>query len=374
MARPKGPKISGSQRMAEIKLAGMEPQGLIIGSDFELIKAMNWYAAYGDRDPAFEYLRKYMISTGTYSKAEISAITIGHVHAIDWITVMSLGHRAHLMTTRKCVFAQYLVDRFNDQLKAQIEKALVRKSEHDVNNVVRIPTFTAKDKAYEDLGEIEAALDAFLENYTSDFNAYDWLRTRATPAVYVNIIIERYGRIIEDLETVDPDEMTRVSPKNRKLHIAFLRKIIEECELYTNARKVQKQVVRKPRKIKEKSAEYLTKNVRFLKESSEYKIVSIPPTSVLGAERLLCFNVKSKNFFVYVANDAKGLQFNGTRLENVNLEPSSMKHLRKPSEVLSQFVNGNKLACSRVFAGIKAREAKGNKKIDENTLLIKVFK
>ena len=60
--------------------------------------------------------------------------------------------------------------------------------------------------------------------------------------------------------------------------------------------KASTKATRKTRTPKVKTADKQVAKMQFLKESSEYKLTSVLPTTVPGAMRLYTFNVKNKEF------------------------------------------------------------------------------
>jgi hypothetical protein len=370
--RPKAPKISGTQKMAEVKLRGSEPQNVKIETDLDYMNAMNWYAAYGDKESAIGYLKVYM-SKSEFTKDQIDVIELGRV---DPLRLMSLGHRARMMS-RGCVFGEKFQGWFDEGLQKLIQNAQAKRlQEVKPTTAQRLPGVTQSDKIYEEVGHVEEALDQFLLSGTSDFSAYQFFKNRNSRPDAAKIVIDRYTRIIEELNA-GLEEVRPMPTRQKRAYIVFLQKIIDECNLFLGAKQAEKsakKVQRKPRQVKAKPAEVLVKNVRYQAESSEFKISSIQPAAIIGAKALVIFNTKNRNLQLYIAADDTGLAVKGTKLMNVDEAASFGYKLRKPEVFLPATASLNLKALQVQMRKLTTMEHKGNGRLTEDTILLKVFK
>ena len=138
---------------------------------------------------------------------------------------------------------------------------------------------------------------------------------------------------------------------------------------------------RKPRVAKPKSADKLVAKLKFLKTDDKYKLASVNPVDVVGANELWTFNVKTRKLGKYVASNidpkgmgrgTTGLQVKGTTIIGFDEAQSIQKTLRKPEEQLKAFKAAGKVALRTFLENINAVDTKMNGRINADTILLKV--
>lgn len=143
----------------------------------------------------------------------------------------------------------------------------------------------------------------------------------------------------------------------------------------------QSKAARKPRKAKPKSADKLVAKVKYLKIDEKYKLTSINPVDIVGANELWVFNVKTRKLGKYVAanidpkgmgRDGSGLSVKGASITGYDENLSVQKTLRKPEEQLKEFKAAGKVALRKFLDDIKTTDTKLNGRINSDTVLIKV--
>ena len=131
--------------------------------------------------------------------------------------------------------------------------------------------------------------------------------------------------------------------------------------------------VRKPRKPRAVSVEKKLKNLKYQKENNEFKIASINPEKIIGAQELWTFNTKYKIVTVLRALDRGGLQVKGTSIIGYDEATSMSKGTgRKPEVVLDKLQNGGKIVLKKLMGELKTDKAL-QYRINENTILMKVI-
>jgi hypothetical protein len=138
---------------------------------------------------------------------------------------------------------------------------------------------------------------------------------------------------------------------------------------------------RAPRKAKPKSADKIIAKLKYLKLDDKYKLASINPVDIVGANELWVFNVKTRKLGKYVASNidptgmgrnGSGLQVKGTTITGYNEALSIQKTLRKPEEQLKEFKNAGKVALRKFLDDINAIDTKMNGRCNADTVLLKV--
>ena len=131
--------------------------------------------------------------------------------------------------------------------------------------------------------------------------------------------------------------------------------------------------IRRTRKPKEKSSTQLVSKMRYLKESSSFKIASIDPTRIIKSQMLLVFNTKNRKLGIYVASQHNELSVNGSTITGFDDMRSVSKTLRKPEDFLPAMLTTSKNVVNKTFADIKTTQSIMNGRINNDTILLRVF-
>lgn len=143
----------------------------------------------------------------------------------------------------------------------------------------------------------------------------------------------------------------------------------------------QAKATRKPRKAKPRSADKVIAKLKFLKVDEKYKLASINPIDLVGANELWVFNVKTRKLGKYIASsidpkglgrDGTGLSVKGTTIIGFDEKLSVQKTLRKPDEQLKEFKGAGKVALRKFLDEINTTDTKLNGRCNLDTVLLKV--
>jgi hypothetical protein len=177
--------------------------------------------------------------------------------------------------------------------------------------------------------------------------------------------------LIQAYEGDDPqlkEAYAYLSKKQLKERIVFFSKLLEDASSYGNVTK-KTRAPRKPRAI---SVEKKLKGLKFQKEDNTYKIASINPEKIIGAQELWTFNTKYKTITVLRALDRGGLQVKGTSIINYDETTSVTKRTGYQTEKhLTSVTTGGKMILKKVLADLK--DAALAYRINENTILLRVM-
>jgi len=225
------------------------------------------------------------------------------------------------------------------------------------------------------INDIEQMIDEESESLSG---FYEWLKNKSAKPTDVRGVMEYYAGWFAELaeaseRNADPqlkEAYAYLTKKQLKERVDLFSGIIADCESYlSNSRK---SVVRKPRKTKPKTADKLVGKLKFQKEHTELKIVSIDPTKIIGARELWVFNTKYNVLAHYVSD--QGLSVKGTTLQGFNEEGSQQKKLRKPADTLPLITGSTAKAAERAFENLKTKEASTNGRINEFTVILRAIK
>jgi hypothetical protein len=167
----------------------------------------------------------------------------------------------------------------------------------------------------------------------------------------------------------------------KKADIAKYRKAIETVNAELDFIIDQAKATRKPRKPKARSASKVVEKLKFCKADDKYSLASIDPTTIVGANELWVFNVKTRKLGKYVASnvdpkglarDGTGLSVKGTTIIGFDEKESIQKTLRKPEEQLKEFKAAGKVALRKFLEEINTTDTKLNGRCNPDTVLLKV--
>jgi hypothetical protein len=145
--------------------------------------------------------------------------------------------------------------------------------------------------------------------------------------------------------------------------------ILDACDMLVQEGKVN----RAPRKKKPMSKDKIVAKVKYCKQDTVTKSVSIKPIDVLDASAVMVYNVKTRKLGIYYPAEYQSLSFKGTTLIGFDENKSLAKTMRKPTEQVSQFKKVTKRSLQKTFDEVKSVETKMNGRFNDQTLILKVF-
>lgn len=249
------------------------------------------------------------------------------------------------------------------------------------------PIITIQDRIREQAGAMCEEIDAAIDNFIMDpegfdpkqYNLVKLLRGKGAKAAqgrYIKSFYEFGHNELIELSSGKADEQLREAYKHlprkqvRKL-IDFYQFIMDACDQIAAEAKVNK----KPRAKKTKPAEDLVKKLKFRTSDDKLGIVSVPPAQIVKAQSVLVYNVKNRKIGLYVSLNSEGLGVKGTSLTNFT-DKSIQKTLRKPLEQLKELKDQNtqKRVETWFAKSIKTTETKLNGRLNEDTVILRVYK
>lgn len=254
----------------------------------------------------------------------------------------------------------------------------------EVKVQVYVPTI--QDRLRDAAGQMSEELDYAIDNWIVDPDTFDpkafkvvsLLRSQGAKAAHARIVKGFYERNLNELlelSSGNADEQLReayshVARKNIKKLIEFYESIMTACEQIAAEAKLNK----KPRLKKVKPAEDLVKKVKFKATDDKLGVTSVPPAQLVGAQGAVVYNTKTRKIGVYISMTSAGLAVKGTSIQNFT-DKSTQKTLRKPEIQLREFKeqNTNKRVTDW-YGKIKATEIALNGRLNEDTMILKVFK
>ena len=129
---------------------------------------------------------------------------------------------------------------------------------------------------------------------------------------------------------------------------------------------------RKIRTKKPMSADKQVAKVKYMKEDTNFKLVSINPVTIIGNIRLYTFNTKRRILSEYVTMDPKGFSIKGTTIQNFDKDQSRQVKLRKPDILQSVLKDRPTVVSKNWNETIKTKSSLPNGRLNEDTILLRV--
>jgi hypothetical protein len=333
--------------------------------------AFNWYNQEKDRKDARSYLKDYI--THHLSKNDVKTFDRVPDKKISttygWIARMVMNSALTLKE------ADYI--KFNTYLQSILDISDLEPEIEQIEKPVRASVRDhMKEKVHEYLGELEGAIDDYINN-DIEFNLYNDLKSKAIPQPYCPYIEqwlkEKAFELISVYDSTDEDVKEGYSNLGKRKLTSLIKLIsswTEDLDRYFQFKKAN----RKPRVKNAKPAGVQVSKLKYKREDVELGIKSVLPTEIVGASQVWIYNTKYKKLAVYRSESSSGIQVKGTSLQNYEPELSEQKTLRNPKETLREVLNAGKVQLRRIIPELTTKETPVNGRINEECLIVKVIK
>ena len=304
--------------------------------------------------------------------------------AIYWRVFAELRSHTDLIKGAKNDEDQYnqSTKYYTDKLAALAESGKELVAAKKAEETVKVSTYkpSIQERMREQLSDIIGQFKEWTDLQPSnDIPAmFDYLKSNTVAQAHIGKIRSYYEPVAAEFQALTqkecPEDLAEgykhLSKADIKQMIKFFDTMFGDLDAYANLKKA----TRATRKPKPKSADKLVAKLKFKKVDDRYKIVSVDPTTVVGATELWVFNTKNRKLGKYVAQEHATLMVKGTTLQFYDEKLSVQKTLRKPEAQLKEFGKAGKVVLRKFMDDIKATETKMNGRLNEHIVLLKVSK
>ena len=212
-------------------------------------------------------------------------------------------------------------------------------------------------------------LKGFFEHELDDFKELDRMPTAGQ--------LKKMSEHEQDMWAQLKEGYAHLKKADIKTFVTAIENLLQALDFVIESAKA----TRTPRKAKPKSATKLVEKLKYLKTDDKYKLASISPDQIIGANELWVFNVKTRKLGKYVAQNidpkgmgraGSGLQVKGTTIIGYNEQESIQKTLRKPELQLKEFKSAGKVKLRKFMEDIATTDTKLNGRCNPDTVLLKV--
>ena len=320
-------------------------------------------------------------------KEKVSKDKIKHVKLLpDWRVGITYGALAKMLMDGCPPLEEYttaLDKRLEECLQVKVKNTEV------VESKVLAPVISIQERMRLNLNDflgkhVEGEIDDFFENkFKSKFKLIDTLQVKQITGKAAGMISNLYAQEVSDLtELLNPlkeqddifVQLTEGYPYKKaelKKILAFYTMLVEDADHYANSQKAN----RKIRVKKAPSVEKIVAKLKYAVTNEKYKLVSIDPKKIIGAQELWVFNTKTRKLGKYVAGNEFStgeLSVKGASIIGFDEKKSVQKTIRKPEVTLKEFQKAGKVALRKFLEDIKATDIKLTGRINKDTVLLKV--
>ena len=376
-AAPKVPRKSNASKLSEEKHIGSLTTDWSVFSSYEeakwviydSLRHLNYF--YDSKDS-----KKWAVA---YAKKFLPTIAKFVDQADDNDISSSIGNQCRLIADG-APFLPSQVERVNDTLKEAASKAQL-KTKVVVSTTVS-PVERLRNKTSEFIANIEEVIDLFLKGVWVDsenYSVYNELQKIVAAPATAKDVIDYYTplkvEIALALSKKDPEltQAYKMSVKTLKDYQKLVDSIVADATRYLASKKATATRTRASTKMAkvQTSAQQVSK-VKFAKESAEFKVTSVDPTQIIGAEKVVLFDTRYKSITLLTTTQASGFSITGTTIQGVTT--SFKKKLRKPDLALALLLKASKTAVDGVFNKLTTKPAEGSGRMSEGTIILKVYK
>ena len=370
---PRRKKPVRTSKTLDEKYMGGEPDWGNQEPTMEMMsKAYNWYNYFHNHKDHAKAVRSF------YKKDKSKFQLLNKLP--DWRFTPVLATICR-MRAKGCSVPQQSSDYFDESIQKLFDmgKEVVEAKKEEVKKT--IPKVSIQERIREQVGnyiaEIEEQVDLFVNEYKSDFNMYDWLRSSDVKAQQSNAIADYYRPLLSELILTqagkDPDlneGYKDVSKKQLKSFIEFVQMLIDDAATWgANQKTVRKTRVKKPQSVSKQVSK-----LKYQPEYKELKLVSINPADIIGCNQLWVYDTKDRKLKKFDAMGPAGLSIKGTTLQGFDPESSEQKKIRKPEQVLPNVLSGGKRVLSKLLPDINTKGTIPNGRINTNMIILRAIK
>lgn len=260
-------------------------------------------------------------------------------------------------------------------------KKLAEKEDSDkpTIKVSRSPMEIVKDRTSSFIAEVEEVLDMFNGKAHVDWDNYSVYNelTKIDASYFMAKGVYDYYKPLEEeiRELVEKktedlvEAYSHWSVAKRKQYLKIVSDIVDDAERFMASKKA----VRKTSKPRVKSADKQVEKVNYMKESSEYKVTSVHPSTIVGARRVYLFNTKQRLLTELVCRLPNGFEVKGTTIQGLDEEQSRTIRLRKPTDFLPIVLSKTPNQINKEWKQLTTKDQAVTGRINKDTIILRAL-
>jgi len=369
---------------------GLEPQWTDISKDpieqsCALARAENWYHHMSNEADHRRWIFEFMKSH-KFTDAQIKAygrtgrVSVESDEVAPNEPGCNMGALARLVTLGAPV-PEVRKGRLLQAVRYLVAQGMTIREEEKADAVPNIQD-RIREQVSNLIAELEQLEDAFFVGKTTEYKGCkdieDYIKSKNIRGVQASRVAEWFKRRIDPIETVlegKADEQLKegysiYSKKQLKEYLKWLNCLIIACQHQVEVSKK----LRAPRRRKPKDPVKAVKSLKFKKEDTTWKIKSVAPYRIIGAEKVVLFNTKTRVCTILEAETREGLSVKGTTIIGFDSSKSKSKKLRKPEPLLKAIrEEGGIRSVKNAFGQSNTAEKDAKGRVNEDTVILVTY-
>jgi hypothetical protein len=331
----------------------------------DLLRALNWYTVNKEEDEYRLFARSFFEKDAKLKKF-VGVTSRAPFNEIKPVAVVS----------RLISRNQYISDADKERNQARIA-TLIKKYGKVKDETDEVPSTTkpvvsiqerTENLAREHYSHIQSVIDLASQDASMKFSMKSYILSKKISTAVSKKIATMLTKTINELSAaVDGDkELIEGYSQFSKVQLRKFKEFVEGIAIDCGANVK----VRKPRKIKQKSAEQITSKAKYQKTCSVLGITSLSPDSVVGASTVWLYNTQYRKLIQLHAAQGTKLSIKGTTITGVNEELALSRTLRKPEEFFKQLPKRTTVALRRSWESLKTTVSSAASRLNESTIIL----
>lgn len=351
--------------------------------NWAIAKAINWYY----QNTTAKHIKKYVLAYLKHAKIKKSVVE--KIKRVDLRTFRFDPNRTGflgIMVTRGAKLPPHYAERLKKGIEYLTTEGATKAKQAKVTEKNRTKQPTVHDRMREQvsdlLTDLEEQVDEFIGGIKKRTLPRDWysmskfLKGNGVKGKQTSMIADRWRPLLDEVnEAIVKSDSQLVegydflSRPQLKRFGKFLEVWITDCETHGATKRKQ----RKTRVKKVKTPEQLVAKVKYLDKSKEFKVKSVDPKGMIGADCIVIFNVKYRFLTIYRAKDAQGMTIKGATIQNFDPSKSKERRLRKPKPMLTAASKLGIRAISNEFKNVRTRDRVPTGRINKHCVIMRTL-
>ena len=351
--------------------------------NWPIAKAVNWY--YQNTQP--REIKKYVLAYLKYAKIKKSVVN--KIKNVDLKTFRFDPNRTGFlsrMVTRGAKLPPHYAEKLEKGIEYLTGIGTVKHTQAKATEKAQAKMPTVHDRMREQVSELltdlEEQVDLFMAGIEKRTLPRDWysiskfLKVNEVKGKQTSMLADRWRPLLDEVNEAiaKTDEqlvegyefLTR--PQLKRFG-KFLEVWITDCETHGATKRKQ----RKVRVKKVKTPEQLVAKVKYLDKSKEFKVKSVDPKGMIGADCIIVFNDKYRFLTIYRAKDAQGMTVKGATIQNFDPVKSKERRLRKPKTMLTVASKMGIRAIGNEFKNVRTRDRVPTGRINKHCVIVRTL-
>jgi hypothetical protein len=360
-------------RTKEVLGMGFEPTWNQDFSKTRLMDALNFYNYCYDQKKAKDFLVDYCKHMKLTDDAKkFKSLPESKVPLqVGWIArmlVMGMSPDDHTQS--------FFDDNYTKLLS---EKARKQKVKVKVSTAPKISVQERiLEKARDEAGEIEGMIDDFISSgFKKKYDFEKYFKAKNLSNVVLQRICEMFVDSSQEISEVlsgGDDQLKEAYSHFKKPQLRKLSQFYDTIVAASNKIAIENKPVRRKRRVKEKPISQIVSKVKYLDKYDELQLKGMPIEKVVGASQIWTYNIKTKLLSVYNTDNAKGLTFKGTTIQNYDKKTSIGKRLRKPDVIIPELLDAGKIKIKKILPELTTKEQTLTGRFNCDTIVLKISK